>query len=195
MSAAVSHVGWRGRAAVVAFALSALGVSFAAGYTADRLWGAGALARYLRFRGGRSAFTLCFGRGHDRISIWYRETPGTGMPLALIVCQPWNLRNAFGFSYYRHGGYFGVPEVMLSSGGDANRGAWTDVGVRGRLLLRGGLGFRRGCVRLHGRWIDPEGGIIDGTFEYHGVRYRYDKTSGGWDELSAPRSQKSQGTK
>ena len=94
-------------------------------------------------------------------------------------------------------GSFGVPVVTMVTSA-VNRTAagkfagqariWSDVGIRGRPLFKGGSGNRIGAPRwlwrLDGKWV--HGAKVRPPFlQYHGQRYRYDAKTGGWKSVGS----------
>lgn len=142
-------------------------------------------------------YSMRLGAGRGGIRLVVRGTRAGG--LLGFTCY----QRGFCFQYRRQT-EFGVPWVFLATGRPGEQHSWADVGLKGRLLLRDGP--RRAWVLLRGRWVSGGSPIRNGVFTYHGRAYRYDKVSGGWDELStaaatgagkltAPRTRKSRETK
>ncbi len=84
------------------------------------------------------------------------------------------------FSFvYKLDDKFGVPLASLLTGSPSH--VWIDVGLKGRFLIEGGS-HGGPHMLLNGRWVRG-GHLLGDTLEYGGKKYRYDKTTGGWDPL------------
>jgi hypothetical protein len=82
------------------------------------------------------------------------------------------------FSYSPKSQY-GVPITTIMTGSEDGGQSWTDVGLKGRFLLRGIKGKPQ--VLLNGLWIE-EPHISKGILDYDGAKFHYDQVSGGWDQ-------------
>ncbi len=90
--------------------------------------------------------------------------------------------NDFALDWQRFS-HFGVPIVSMVAG-RKRQGCWIDVGLRGRLFIKGGAGDGHGLTRLRGKWVKwAEGG--PNHLIVKGVTYAYDQQTGRWKELAA----------
>ena len=128
-------------------------------------------------------YAMRIGRGRNSVFIIATENPRTGVLNKLQVDQDsLPVRSRTFTLFYDRKGLYGVPDVMLFTGRLSSQHGWTDVGMRGRFLVKF---FRHGDTNviktwLGGKWVSGYSVRSDGTIEYQGTTYRYDKKSGNW---------------
>ncbi len=119
------------------------------------------------------------GSGADKVTLTvsYDKVTGRVNNLAIISVKP-----LFSLGYCRRS-YYGLPLILMRSGGFNHEGAWLDVGIRGRLLIKYKDG--RPYARSHGKWAKIKWGKPGAPPfpEFGGRLHRYDPTTGNWERL------------
>jgi len=87
-----------------------------------------------------------------------------------------------GFSFYYHtdSGYHSPLVFMMTGNLVAGQSGWADVGLKGRILTK--IENKRSYVLLHGQWITNYSGSKAGFLIYQGHSYRYNPTTGNWEQ-------------
>lgn len=122
--------------------------------------------------------TYWAGTGASKVTLTLSSDKSTGSINNLVII---GVKPLFFLAYSRRSRFYGVPVILMRSGGFKHGQAWLDVGVRGRLLIKyvGGQGF----ARWHGKWFKVKQGT-PGTIpfvEFGGALHRYDPATGDWE--------------